>query len=169
MSFRNALVLVCCAVLAACGFRPLYGDFETGSSGARFLQIEIDATKDRDGQILRNELIRQLHRGRKAEVPAYRLVTELTESKSSLAVKKSAFATRANLTMTGMFRLYDLKDREVAFGGSSRVTVSFNILDSEFASLLAEKNARERALREISHDIRLRIGSYFDRTLTEGS
>jgi LPS-assembly lipoprotein len=168
LSFRSVLIVLLCLAVSACGFRPLYGDFQKGSPGGKFLEIEVDSTKDREGQILRSELIRQLHQGHAVGRPVYRLVTELTESKSSLAVRKSAFATRANLTMIGNFRLYTLKDSFLAYSSTSRVTVSFNILDSEFASLLAEKNARERAVRELSQDIRLRLGSYFDREAAEG-
>ncbi len=163
MSFRLVLTLCVCGLLAGCGFRPLYGDFDTGSAGARFLQIEIDTTKDREGQLLRAELVRLLYGSRAPEAPRYRLITVLTENTTSLAVQKSAFATRGNLIMTGAVRLIDRRSGVSVFETSSQSTVSYNILDSEFASLLAEKNARERAVRVLGQDIRLRLGGYFDR------
>ena len=163
MSFRAVAVLIACTAVSACGFRPLYGDFAQGSSGAKFLNVEIGITKDRSGQLLRNELIRLLYGGRPALKPEYRLVMELIENKTSLAVKKSAFATRGNLTMVGQYWLFDVSTGAEALAGSSEVTVSYNILDSEFASLLGEKNARNRAIKELGHDIRVRLGGFFDR------
>ncbi len=168
MSFKWAWVLVACGLLSGCGFRPLYGDFQPGSAGERFLEVEIDMPKDREGQLLRNELVGRFYGSEQRRAPRYRLGMELKESKTSLAVKKSAFATRGNLAMSVTFKLSDRTTGVGVFTGSSKVTVSYNILDSEFASLLAEKNARERAIRELSHDIRVRLGSYFDRLAETG-
>lgn len=148
--------------MTGCGFRPLYGNHATGSARTDFLQIEIATIKDREGQLLRNELVRRLYGSSARHVPAYRLVTKLSESKTSLAVQKNAFATRSNLVMTADFLLQEAATGQAVFTGASRVTVSFNILDSEFASLLGEKNARERGIRELSEDIRVRLGVFFD-------
>ena len=60
------------------------------------------------------------------------------------------------------FRLIRTTDGLTVFSATSRVTVSYNILDSEFASLLSEKNARERGVRELSEDMRTRLGVFFD-------
>ena len=46
------------------------------------------------------------------------------------------------------------------FSAKSSITVSYNILDSEFATLMAEKDARARAIREISEDIRIRLSVF---------
>jgi LPS-assembly lipoprotein len=162
-SFALALLgAVAAASIAGCGFRPLYGNHATGSSRDDFLLIEIATIDDREGQLLRNELIRRLHAGGNRQVPAYRLETRLSESKTVLAVQKNAFATRSNLAMVAKFSLRDVRTGAVAFDSSSKVTVSYNILDSEFASLLAEKNARERGVRELSEDMRVRLGVFFD-------
>ena len=163
MSSRAVLWLLVCGLLAGCGFRPLYGSGGQGSVGAEFLQIEIDTIKDREGQLLRNELVQLFYGGQQPLAPTYRLSAELKEGKTSLAVQKSAFATRGNLTVTSSFKLTDRSSGEAVLQSSSRVTASYNILDSEFASLLAEKNARERALKQLAQDIRIRLASYFDR------
>ena len=80
-----------------------------------------------------------------------------------MAVQKNAFATRGNLIKSAVFSLINTDTGTKQFSGTSRVTVSYNILNSEFASLLSEKNARERAVRELSEDIRVRLGVHFDR------
>ena len=163
MSYKFLVLLFIGFLLTGCGFRPLYGNHAIGTASSHFTHIEINSIKDRDGQQLRNELIRRLYGSRKRSTIIYRLKTKLTESISSLAVQKSAFATRGNLVKSASFSLIRIDTGSTEFSGTSRVTVSYNILDSEFASLLSEKNARERAVRELSEGIRVRLGVYFDR------
>jgi LPS-assembly lipoprotein len=163
LSYRILFFIFIGILLSGCGFKPLYGNHTIGTASSNFLHIEINSIKDRDGQQLRNELIRRLYGGNQRLAAIYRLKTELNESKSSLAVQKSAFATRGNLVKTANFSLIRTDSGASDFNGASRVTVSYNILSSEFASLLSEKNARERAVRELSEDIRVRLGVYFDR------
>ncbi len=43
--------------------------------------------------------------------------------------------------------------------GSLHSTNSYNILDSEFATLVAENDARDRALRSIAEDIRRHVAA----------
>ncbi len=164
MSSRLFAALLFCSLLVGCGFQPLYGNFDSGSAGAEFLRVEIDATKDREGQIFRNELLRLFYGSHGPVSFSYRLRTELTSNTSSLAVRKSAFATRANLSMSGAYTLYDVRSGKQLHHGTSLVTVSYNILDSELATSLAEKEARDRAVRELSQDIKLRLGNYFNRS-----
>jgi LPS-assembly lipoprotein len=155
-------VLVC-GLLAGCGFRPLYGEQQGGSINAQFLSIEIESAKNREGQMFRNELVRLLYRGGRPSRAVYRLRTELNEGKSSLAIRKNSFATRGNLVMSANFELYEVATGSIVFSSTSSSTVSYNVLDSEFSALLAEKNARERALRILGEEVRVLLGNYFDR------
>ncbi|MEK9723917.1 MAG: LPS assembly lipoprotein LptE [Rhodospirillaceae bacterium] len=150
-------------MLAGCGFEPLYGTRAQGNVVREFAYIHISPIKDRVGQQLRNELRWRLHATGRSQVAKYTLSTELKESTASLAVRKSAFSTRANLTMTAAYRLVDAASGERIYSASDTVTVSYNILDSEFATLMAERDARERAVRSLSEDIRIRLGVYFER------
>jgi hypothetical protein len=45
------------------------------------------------------------------------------------------------------------------FKGTVLSTNSYNVLDSGFATLSAEKDARNRALRSLAEEIRLRVGT----------
>ena len=51
----------------------------------------------------------------------------------------------------------------MVFSGQSNSVNSYNIVDSQFATFISERDARERALRELSEDIRLRLATYFAR------
>jgi len=116
--------------------------------------------KDRVGQQLHNELERLLHPGGAAPRYTSRLQAELKESTSSLAVKKSAFATRGNLTVTANYILRETSTGQTLLSASNAITVSYNIFSSEFETLMAEKDARKRAVRELAQEIRIRLGVY---------
>jgi hypothetical protein len=45
--------------------------------------------------------------------------------------------------------------------GNSHMITSFNILTETFSTIVAEENARARAVREISADIGVKIAGFF--------
>ena len=155
--------------LAGCGFRPLYGRSRQHDLSAVLAQVEIgpiraSTTDDQDlarvGQQLHNNLLDGLApRGARGE-PIYRLDVIISEGISSLAVQKSAVATRADLSLSASFSLSSLRSGRGLYSGSGRATASFNILNSEFATLMAEKGARDRAARQLSDDIRQKIAIF---------
>ena len=146
-------------LLSSCGFRPLY---KSGGGGdeATLATVEVALIKDRIGQQLRNLLTAGLSpRGRSGQTN-YRLTVTLTESKVTLAIRKDETATRANLTIKAAFKLLALQNPGLGtFSGSALSTNGYNILTSDFATLSAERNARNRALRTLAEEIRLRVAS----------
>lgn len=165
MSLFKSLALVFVLLgLGACGFQPLYGKGATGNASEEFSKIRILPIKDRIGQQLRNRLLAALHPRGTRRSSLFILRTRVNEGNTSLAVRKSAFATRANLTVTATFELVSAGGGGRIFSGTSAITVSYNILDSDFATLAAEKDARRRAVREIAEDMRSQLGAHFFRT-----
>jgi LPS-assembly lipoprotein len=161
--FRTFAPLLVVLLLGACGFRSLYGTDATGDAPGELATIKVNPIADRLGQQLRNNLLDLLNpRGRPAD-PRYLLTVHLAPSTQRLAIEKDAFATRANLQLLARFSLQDPDSREVVLSGKSLVVSSYNILDSEFATLMAEKDANARAAREIAHDIRSRLAAFFVR------
>ncbi|MBT5049263.1 MAG: hypothetical protein HOM58_12255 [Rhodospirillaceae bacterium] len=153
-------VLACITVAAAgCGFSPLYGK-AGGSDAAVLSTIQIKQIPDRVGQTLRNFLLERLAPKGQARRTAYTLSVKLTESKRVLAIRKDETATRANLVMTADFSLTaDHAPRRGTITGVAVSTNSYNVLRSDFATLSAEKDARDRALRTIADEIRLQVAA----------
>jgi LPS-assembly lipoprotein len=158
--FKPTLIGLICLTLAACGFQPLYGTSSGGQVIAGFSEIQVAPMRDRVGQLLHNELNRLLHPKGVAAKYAYRLTATLSEGKSSLAVKKSAFATRGNLTVTASYNLLQSTTGEIVLSASNPIVVSYNIFSSEFETLMAEKDARKRAIRALAQEIRIKLGVY---------
>jgi LPS-assembly lipoprotein len=166
--FRTLVVLAAILAVAACGFRPLYGSRGGTAAPDEFAQIKIEPIPDRIGQELHNHLLTVLNPDGRPDKTRYVMETSVVESARSLAIRKSAFATRANLQVRANYNLNDVTTGKNIFKGESSITVSYNILDSEFATLMAEKDARARAVRELAEDMRIRLGIFFANQAAEG-
>ena len=163
--FRISAYVAALAVLAACGFQPIYGSKGTPGTQIEMASIEVGIIKDRQGQQLRNFLLDRINPGGTPQSPNYTLTVVLTSGKEFLAFRKSRFSTRANLNFVAVFNLKG-KNQYLGknFSGTSKITVSYNILSSHFATLTAEENARTRAVKELSADISNRIAAFFRRS-----
>lgn len=160
--YKAPLLAAALAVLGACGFEPLHARRAGQTAAASELAtIRVDPIRDRLGQQLRNHLLDILTpRGRPA-VPRYILSVSLAESTAELAIRKNAFATRVNYGLTASYQLMDAETEKSVFTGGGRVVGSYNISQSEYATLIATKDARAKAVREMSENIRTDLGVFF--------
>lgn len=159
----GAACLLLGLALAGCGFQPLYGrsDPQAVSPLDQMAAIRIAPLPDRVGQQMHNLLRDRLNPRGQPREPAYRLDLRLSESRQQLGIRKDETATRANLILSASFTLRELASNRVLLRGRTSSVNSFNILTSQFATTFSESDARERALREISDNIRTRLGVYF--------
>ncbi len=159
LNLRVALTLAAALAASAtgCGFRPLHGQ-DGGGTRETLAAVEIALIEDRTGQILHNLLLDRLNPGGPPARSRYLLSVSLVESVRNLAIRKDETATRANMTITATFSLEHI-GRGEAYHGRAVSTNSYNILQSDFATLSAEKNARDRALRVLAEEIRARVAT----------
>ena len=163
--FRISAYVAALAVLAACGFQPIYGSRGTPGTQIEMASIEVGIIKDRQGQQLRNFLLDRINPGGTPQSPNYTLTVVLTSGKELLAFRKTQISTRANLNFVAVFNLKGKNQYSGEnFSGTSKITVSYNILSSHFATLIAEENARARAVKELSADISNRIAAFVRRS-----
>ena len=162
--FKTVLALLLPVTLAACGFEPLYGRAADKDVPADFALIQIEPIKDRVGQMLHNQLRDAINpRGTPAK-PRYVLKVTLTESVQDTAIQRTAFAVRANLVLSANFTLHDVATRGSVLAGQAISTASYAHQTAEFGTLAGEKDARERAVRDLAEEIRVRLGVYFKRS-----
>ena len=64
------------------------------------------------------------------------------------------------LIITASFTLKDLTDGP-GDSGSAEAISSYNIVDSDYANLIAERDARSRAVQGLSNDIRRQLAIWF--------
>ncbi len=155
-------------VLAGCGFKPLYGESGVAGKGgvqASLQQVSIDPIKSRTGQILRNFLIDRMNpAGQPGGAAEYSLAITISIQKQELGIRRDETATRANLIMTATYIVKERSSGASIFRAISRTVTSYNILDEEFATVIAERNARSRGAEQLADDITTRIALYFNRT-----
>jgi|TARA_B100001964_G_C14146410_1_gene559905 LPS-assembly lipoprotein len=164
--FRSFVVLVSLALVGACGFRPIYGVGQADGISSTLATVQIHPIADRTGQLLHNHLLNLLNPRGRPKAPRYQLHIRLKKSTSKLAVQKSAFATRANFNLSANMRLYVIHDGKIElnrpiFDESTHTISSYNVMNSEFATVMTEKDARSRAVRQIAHDIQTRLSLLF--------
>ncbi|MCH7936020.1 MAG: hypothetical protein IH994_02880 [Proteobacteria bacterium] len=160
-SFRIIFLLAVLGFLGGCGFQPLYGKHFGAYAPEELAAIKVKPIRDRIGQQLHNHLLSLFNPEGRPKKPRYVLVVTVSESISSLGVRKSAFATRANLTLRVNYQLSPISGGEAFLSGNEAIIVSYNILDSDFATLMAEKDAQARAVRELAQAIQTRFAAHF--------
>lgn len=126
-------------------------------------QVSIELIPDRIGQKLRNFLLDRINPAGEPTRPLYSLKVETTVSRTDLGIERDETATRALLVLTIEYSMLDIAKQKTLIQGSLQSTNSFNIVDSDFATLSAETDALDRAAREVSDDIKTRLGLYFSR------
>jgi len=150
-------------VLSGCGFRPLYAVGTTPEGiGTYFTQVYVDPIPGRQGVHLRNQLMDQLTPAGTPSAAAYKLSIKLEDIKEGLAIKENTHITRYNYTLIARYELRDSVSGEMLDHGTARAIAAYNVAESQFATQSAERDAQERAAREVGEDIRLRLALYFE-------
>jgi LPS-assembly lipoprotein len=158
MLWSKVLVVLALA-LAACGYRPLYGERgpDNVSVADELALVRIEAIPERIGQQMFNMLRERLNPYGRPGDPKYVLSVTLLERRDTLFLERDETATRANLTLRANFVMRRISDGEIVASGLSRAVSSYDILSSQFASVVSEEDARVRGARMLSDDIRTRL------------
>jgi len=156
-------LVVAALLLGACTVRPLYSDapLPSGSTtGTELSSISVKAVSTRYGQEVRNHLIFLLNNGRGEPAnPQYHLeigVTSLTESAASVQVVTEDEPTAGTVTLRSFYTLRDTAGT-VVLTGDRQVMSSYDVPRQEFAALRAQRDAENRAARELAELVRLAI------------
>jgi LPS-assembly lipoprotein len=170
---RNAIIAlaILTPMLAGCGFRPLYGQrdsAETGASAEQMAAIRIVVTSqsettdgEREGQLLRNQLVTRFNPRGEPVKPAYVLTINLTGTMNGLGHRKDGTATMGEQAMSATYLLTNVAGARSMSGASSSV-VSANFLGPRYASISAERDAQSRAIGDLAEDITTQVAAYLN-------
>lgn len=150
-------LFVTAPLLAACGFEPLH--VQRGSAAA-LPPIRIEPIPERAGQILRNYLLDRMAPRGEGGAQAYTLSIRLFEPRQVLALRRDDVISRMGYSAVASYELIDAAGKRVVVGNSSYST-DYEITNSEFATLAAQQNARDRVLELVADDIRNQIAIEF--------
>ena len=156
------------AALAGCGFRPMMAKPESDDSiSLQLASIRIgpigEDEERRVGQILRNELIDRFTAGVWEQPERYVLAIELEQETSALQIQNTDTVTRFNLVLTARLRLFPSGSNEAAYVADANAISSYDVVDSEYATLVAEQETARDAARDLSNTIAALLALYFRR------
>ena len=155
---------------SACTVRPLYMKEDPGSAGAsagaaaELASIAVNPVTTRYAQLVRNELI-FLSGGGAGEATNPHYTLNLSVSSQRLASATAPASTRddvnvptaAILILTARYTLTDISSNQVVAKGSRNISSSIDVPRQQFAALRAEKDAQQRAARELAQLLRFAI------------
>ena len=138
---------------ASCGFTPVYKKNAQSKTTDYLSLIEVTPIGGKRGVQLRNRLEEKIYPIGSRQAPRYRLSVDLNSSTEAVLIQLDNTATRHNLKMHATFILSKISTGAHLYSGKAISVGSYNVVDSEFATIVAEDNAAERAAREISEEI----------------
>ena len=157
-------VVIALAVLAGCGFKPLYGAnsmTHSSATAAQFAQVEIPPLPNEAGQTLRNMLIDELHPGGPADAYKYTLKVAIREADLDLGLQENATATRGQVRLTAEYWLTDAENGKILLHETVRTSTGYNILINQFGTLVSTADARDTGLQQIADEMTLHLAIYF--------
>jgi len=143
--------------LGACGFRPVYGpDGEAAGSGVgrneprlrdAMASVRVGIIPERNGQLLRRALQRQLEGSQPGVQSRYDLEVSLSYVTEILGIQTDGLATRVRIIATARWVLVTMSTpREVVDRGSARTMDAYNLPNLQFFAADASREDMERRL-----------------------
>jgi LPS-assembly lipoprotein len=151
-SRRALLIALAAAPLGGCGFHPLYGGRTAGAYDPDLAAIKVAPIPDRAGQILMLSLREKLD-PRGANLPVrYTLRTSITVARGDLGIERNATSIRGQVDVVAVYDLLG-PGGAVLLHGRSHTVSAFNVVQDGYATQVAQDDASERALNDISDDM----------------
>lgn len=155
-----ALLAVLALLASACGFEPMYGEHRGETVYAELQTVGVGPIANRSGQLLRHYLLDRIHSSDQAPSPLYQLEIGLTETPQFFGIQRDLSATYARIMVTGYYTLRDLKTQKPVLSGNTSAYSSYNIAADPFNSVVAQNDARDRAVRVLGDDLIARVSLY---------
>jgi LPS-assembly lipoprotein len=158
---RRALFLLpLFAILAGCGFHPLYAPRGPNDWDPDLAAIDVARITDRQGQILALALRENLNPGGVSAAKRWSLQTALRVTRADLGIQRNATATTSEITVSATFTVFDIKTGAPVYSTSSIAVGDFDHVQDAYATQVAADAARDRALREVADDITFRLAIF---------
>ena len=164
-----AATLIAAQILGACGFTPLYRRDRESASFRQMAAVDIPAVDDRLSQLVRNHLLDLVSPEGKPARPLYRLSFVAAESQGGVLLTRSDVVTRYNMAVSVTYRLVHVQGGQELLTDSITSYAAYSVLRAEFASLVAEEDARARAARDVGEQMRIRLAIFFARRESESA
>jgi LPS-assembly lipoprotein len=155
-----ALLIALSLLTAACGFEPVYGEKRGTAMRAELQTVRVALIPNHAGQLLRRYILDRIHDADELPGALYQLEVKLVEAKQFFGIQVDQSATYSRLVLTGTFILRDIKTQKPVLSGNTSSISSYNVASDPFNSVVAENDARERAVHGLGDDLIARVSLY---------
>lgn len=155
---RFLAVCLCLLTLSGCGFRPLYGTSSTLTGGSTSLDlVQIGSVRGSGAQQLENALIDRFYHNGYPQEPTYVVEINQVEMHRDIVIEKNDVISRSQLVLRADYTLREKQTRHVIAKGSVRAVGAYNILASQYTTVVTRKKARDLAIKEVADNLALRL------------
>jgi LPS-assembly lipoprotein len=168
-SLRIAAVAACGLWLSGCGFHPLYGNTALDTHvGPTLANVYVEPISDRVGYELRNNLLDLFNGTGQNDGATYRLKLSLSEMEEAVVLQSDTAITRYNYTLSAHYELIPRESTAAVKSGNVTARSAYNVAAAPFlyATVTAERDAKNRAANDMAERIRTQIAVYLRNTAT---
>ena len=156
---RRFPILLACALLSACGLRPVYSGGSNGAVAQLLRTVQVGSIEGQSGWLVRNRLVERLEAGEAIE-PRYRLDVTLDDNLTSFGIRGDRAATRERRTLRARYRLVSLATGLVVLDATAGSDAGIDVVSSEYATVAAEQTALENLAGILADQIVARLASF---------
>lgn len=157
------------SALGGCGWAPLYADPATGPADTELRAIRVAPIPERIGQKLAIALRDSLNPTGEPAPQRYLLRMTLQTARLDLGIITQGSGTRGRLEATANYALSDIRSGAQLFSAASRAAESFDILANYYSNIVAEEDARTRAVEELRRDILTQLTLFLQRRVAQAA
>jgi LPS-assembly lipoprotein len=157
------VISVTAIALSACGFHPLYGNAGLNAGvGPTLANVYVEPIPERVGYDLRNELLDLFNATGESSNAAFRLKLSVNETQEAVILQTNTAITRYNYTLSAHYELIPRDSTAAVKSGDVTSLSAYNVAAAPFlyATVTAERDAKNRAANEIAERIRTQIAVY---------
>lgn len=166
LSIKSMAILMA-TFLAACTVEPLGtassdSSLSSGLAGQATSDVlaatSVSPVKTRVAQQVRNRLLFAMNGGEMRQGGQYDIVLDVSHRSQTLAVEgNSLTATAARVIVLVSYDVVDVRTKKVVAAGRRQAVASYDRTPQSFANQRAERNAQDRAAREVAQQLRLAV------------
>jgi hypothetical protein len=155
--------------LSACGFEPIHATNHRATNngeniGAQLQSIYVVTDRSRLGQLLKAEMESQFNPTYVKAAHRYQLRVTLSESEGGVFINPDGTSSRNNVNLNSSYTLTELHHTEIIDRGDINRISSYNLSeDADFATYVAQQDARKRGILEIARAYKLRLSNVLTR------
>jgi LPS-assembly lipoprotein len=159
-SRRALLALPLLPLLSGCGFHPMYSEEEAEIVDPVLAAVSVLPIPNRDGQKLSFLLREKLNPDGVSAKKIYELQVTMSLTRLDLGIQRDATSIRGRIDLRAAIALRDINTHRVLYSSNAYSSSDFSILEDAYAAQVGEDDARERTLRDMSNEIRLRLAIF---------